>query len=151
MCGCRQRLKFVVIDSSLYTPEAFEYIQEFVNYAGSILFVSDTKKIYARGKYFGGDIFKLIFLWGDCLIVPGQETHLREQAGGRVKKKRRSTGKNNNDIHHIRHRAASYLLRYSPMLFYPKSFIRLLRANDRFWLKWGNMEDFMQLRHVNLW
>jgi hypothetical protein len=55
--------KFVVIDSSLYTPEAFEYIQELVNYAGSILFVSDTKKIYARGKYFGGDIFQADLLY----------------------------------------------------------------------------------------
>lgn len=61
--------KFVVIDSSLYTPEAFEYIQELVNYAGSILFVSDTKKIYARGKYFGGDIFEADLLYFTTFTV----------------------------------------------------------------------------------
>jgi hypothetical protein len=55
--------KFVVVDSTLYTPEAFEYIQELVNFTGSILFVSDTKKIYARGKYFGGDIFQADLLY----------------------------------------------------------------------------------------
>lgn len=55
--------KFVVIDSSLYTPEAFEYIKELITFAGSIMFISDTKKIFARGKYFGGDIFEADLLY----------------------------------------------------------------------------------------
>lgn len=55
--------KFVVIDSSLYTPEAFDYIKELVTFTGSIMFISDTKKIFARGKYFGGDIFEADLLY----------------------------------------------------------------------------------------
>lgn len=68
--------KFVVIDSSLYTPEAFEYVQELINYSGSILFVSDTKKIYARGKYFGGDIFQADLLYFTTFEVYNKDNEL---------------------------------------------------------------------------
>lgn len=55
--------KFVMIDSTKYTPEAFEYILSLADASGSIIFVSDTKKIWAKGKYFGGDIFQADLLY----------------------------------------------------------------------------------------
>lgn len=55
--------KFVMIDSTKYTPEAFEYILNLADETGSIIFVSDTKKIWAKGKYFGGDIFQADLLY----------------------------------------------------------------------------------------
>ena len=57
--------KFILINSSLYTNEAFEYILELVNETDSILFIRDTKKIYTHGEYFGGD------LWEDSLFYFG--------------------------------------------------------------------------------
>jgi len=50
--------KFVLINSSLYTDEAFEYILELINQTDSVLFIRDTRKIYTQGEYFGGDIWE---------------------------------------------------------------------------------------------
>lgn len=55
--------KLVMIDSTIYTPEAFEYILSLVDSRGAICFVSDSKKIYAQGRYFGGDIFQADLLY----------------------------------------------------------------------------------------
>lgn len=55
--------KFVMIDSTKYTPEAFEYILGLADECGTIVFVSDSKKIWAKGKYFGGDIFQTDLLY----------------------------------------------------------------------------------------
>ena len=50
--------KFVMIDSRAYTPEAFEYVLKLADLVGSLVFVYDSKKIWANGRYFGGDIFQ---------------------------------------------------------------------------------------------
>lgn len=50
--------KFVMVDSRAYTPEGFEYILKIADSVGSLVFVYDTKKIWANGRYFGGDIFQ---------------------------------------------------------------------------------------------
>lgn len=50
--------KFVMVDSRAYTEEAFEYILKLADLVGSLVFVYDTKKIWANGRYFGGDIFQ---------------------------------------------------------------------------------------------
>ncbi len=55
--------KFVMIDSTKYAQDAFEYILTLADESGSIIFVSDTKKIWAKGKYFGGDIFQADLLY----------------------------------------------------------------------------------------
>lgn len=49
--------KLVMIDSRSYTDEAFKYILGVADSVGSIVFVYDTKKIYANGQFFGGDAF----------------------------------------------------------------------------------------------
>lgn len=58
--------KFILIDSSLYTDEAYEYLLELINETDSIAFIKDTKRIYTHGQYFGGD------LWEDTLCYFGQ-------------------------------------------------------------------------------
>lgn len=50
--------KWLMIDSRAYTPEAFQYVLKLSDIAGSLVFVYDTKKIWANGRYFGGDIFQ---------------------------------------------------------------------------------------------
>lgn len=50
--------KRVMIDSRAYTEDAFEYVLKLADIAGSLVFVYDTKKIWANGRYFGGDIFE---------------------------------------------------------------------------------------------
>lgn len=58
--------KFILIDSSLYTDEAYEYLLELINETDAIAFIKDTKRIYTHGQYFGGD------LWEDTLCYFGQ-------------------------------------------------------------------------------
>jgi len=50
--------KFVRIESSKYTDEAYEYIKYLVNQERAILFDKDTKRIYTLGEYYGGDELK---------------------------------------------------------------------------------------------
>jgi hypothetical protein len=61
--GFHLNKKFVMIDSTKYQPDAFEYILQLADNCGSIIFVSDSKKIWAKGKYFGGDIFQADLLY----------------------------------------------------------------------------------------
>lgn len=50
--------KFVLINSSLYTDEAYEYLLELINETDSIAFIRDRKQIYTKGEYFGGDVWE---------------------------------------------------------------------------------------------
>lgn len=50
--------KFILIDSRNYTAKAYEYLLSLVDKSESIAFISDTRKIYTQGKYFGGDLWK---------------------------------------------------------------------------------------------
>ena len=62
--------KFILIDSSLYTDEAYEYLLELINETDSIAFIRDRKKIYTHGEYFGGDIWEdSLFYFGDFQIL----------------------------------------------------------------------------------
>ena len=49
--------KYVLINSSMYTDEAFDYLLSLADSVGAIVFVSDRRKIYAMGEYFGGDLW----------------------------------------------------------------------------------------------
>lgn len=53
--------KFVLINSLMYDEEAFAYILSKCNDAGAVVFITDKRKIYTHGEYFGGD------LWEDTL------------------------------------------------------------------------------------
>ena len=50
--------KWLMIDSRAYTPEAFQYVLKLSDIEGCLVFVYNTKKIWANGQYFGGDIFE---------------------------------------------------------------------------------------------
>lgn len=50
--------KFILIDSRNYTSKAYEYLLSLVDESESVAFISDTRKIYTQGQYFGGDLWK---------------------------------------------------------------------------------------------
>lgn len=75
--------KFVIVDSSKFNDEAFDYIKELVDAAGSILFVSDTKKIYVHGRYFGGDIFQDDLLYFTNFVSYDNEGNITGQTTAR--------------------------------------------------------------------
>ena len=92
--------KFILINSSLYTDEAFEYVLELINETDSIAFIRDTKKIYTHGEYFGGD------LWEDTLFYFGNFQILSENDEAKItleaeeqKETLRLKGINNLDIY----------------------------------------------------
>ena len=61
--------KFLLVESSLYTDEAYEYLLELINETDSIAFIRDKKKIYTHGEYFGGDIWEdQLFYFGNFQI-----------------------------------------------------------------------------------
>ena len=68
--------KLVMVDSTDYTPEAFDYILELADLVGSIVFVSDSKKIYANGRYFGGDIFQADLLYFTDFITTNENGNI---------------------------------------------------------------------------
>ena len=55
--------KFILVNRSLYTDEAFEYLLELINETDAVVFISDTRQIYTHGEYFGGDVWdeKLVY------------------------------------------------------------------------------------------
>lgn len=53
--------KIILVNSSKYTEEAFEYILDLIDDNESIAFIINERKIYTHGEYFGGD------LWEDTL------------------------------------------------------------------------------------
>ena len=62
--------KFILIDSTLYTDEAYEHLLDLINETDSIAFIRDLKKIYTHGEYFGGDIWEdSLFYFGDFEIL----------------------------------------------------------------------------------
>lgn len=56
--GIQITKKFVKIDSSKYTEEAFNYILQLIDQEQSILFDEYTNRIYTLGNYYGGDTLK---------------------------------------------------------------------------------------------
>ena len=65
--------KFLLVDSSLYTNEAYEYLLEIINETDSIAFIRDLKKIYTHGEYFGGDIWEeSLFYFGSFQILDNE-------------------------------------------------------------------------------
>lgn len=53
--------KIILVNSSKYTDEAFEYLLDLIDQNETIAFVIDQRQIYTHGEYFGGD------LWEDSL------------------------------------------------------------------------------------
>ena len=53
--------RIVLVNSSKYTEEAFEYLLDLIDDCEAIAFVINERKIYTHGEYFGGD------LWEDSL------------------------------------------------------------------------------------
>lgn len=50
--------RIVVINSSQYTDEAFDYLLSLVDENESIAFISDQKQIYTLGTWYGGDLWE---------------------------------------------------------------------------------------------
>lgn len=50
--------KFLLINSSFYTDEAFEYLLTLVDNTDSVVFIPDKQEIYTHGTFYGGDIWK---------------------------------------------------------------------------------------------
>lgn len=50
--------KIVIVNSSKYTDEAFDYILELADQNESIVFVADLRQIYTHGCLYGGDVFE---------------------------------------------------------------------------------------------
>ena len=62
--------KFLLINHSLYTDEAYEYILGLINETDSVAFISDTRQIYTHGQYFGGDLWEdKLFYFGNFQIL----------------------------------------------------------------------------------
>ena len=62
--------KYLLIDSSIYTDKAYEYLLSLVDQTESIAFIYDRRLIYAQGKYFGSDIWKeSLMYFGNLTLV----------------------------------------------------------------------------------
>ena len=64
--------RIVLVNSSKYTEEAFEYLLDLIDESEAIAFVINERKIYTHGEYFGGD------LWEDTLNYFSKYTLLNE-------------------------------------------------------------------------
>lgn len=53
--------KIILVNSSKYTDDAFEYLLDIIDECETIAFIINERKIYTHGEYFGGD------LWEDTL------------------------------------------------------------------------------------
>ncbi len=53
--------KIILVNSSKYTDEAYEYLLDLIDQNETIAFIIDQRQIYTHGEYFGGD------LWEDTL------------------------------------------------------------------------------------
>jgi hypothetical protein len=96
--------KFVIVDSSKFNDEAFNYIKELVDAAGSILFVSDTKKIYVHGRYFGGDIFQDDLLYYTNFVSYDNEGNIKPESESKIHNlllKRGACLDSSSDINHL--------------------------------------------------
>ena len=62
--------KYLLIDSSIYTDKAYEYLLSLVDKTESIAFIYDKRLIYTQGKYFGSDIWKeSLMYFGNLTLV----------------------------------------------------------------------------------
>ena len=61
--------KFVLIDSSLYTDEAYEYLLSIINQSDSIAFIRDKRKIYTHGTFYGDLWEDVIFYFNKFQII----------------------------------------------------------------------------------
>ena len=60
--------KFVRIESSKYTDEAYEYVKSLIDSEQAILFDKDTNRIYTLGDFYGGDELKQNLLYFTKLL-----------------------------------------------------------------------------------
>lgn len=54
--------KFLLVNSSFYTDEAFDYILSLINQTDAIAFICDRQLIYTHGEFYGGNV------WGADLL-----------------------------------------------------------------------------------
>ena len=88
--------KFLLINSSMYTDEAFEYLLELVNNTDSVAFIQDTRKIFTHGEYFGGDLWEdSLFYFGNFQILNDQDELITEIGAEKQKETLRLKGINN--------------------------------------------------------
>ena len=50
--------KIILVNSSLYTNEAFDYVLERADENESIVFITDQRQLYTHGGWYGGDVFE---------------------------------------------------------------------------------------------
>lgn len=71
--------RFVLINSQNFTDQAYEYLLELVDAAEAIAFISDTRKIYTQGNYFGGDLWEdTLFYFGKIALLNSDEEIITE-------------------------------------------------------------------------
>ena len=70
--------KIILVDSSKYTDEAFEYLLDIIDESKIIAFIVNERKIYTHGEYFGGD------LWEDSLFYFGNFQILDENDEAKI-------------------------------------------------------------------
>lgn len=88
--------KFLLINSRMYTDEAFEYLLELVNKTDSVAFIQDTRKIFTHGEYFGGDLWEdSLFYFGNFQILNDQDELITEVMPEHQKEILRFKGINN--------------------------------------------------------
>lgn len=88
--------KFLLINSSLYTDEAFEYLLELINETDCIAFIRDLKKIYTHGEFFGGDVWEEDLLcWGAFQLLDENDDIITELAAEELNDKIRFKSNNN--------------------------------------------------------
>ena len=56
--GTKIEKKIILVNSSKYTDEAFDYLLDLANNNESIVFITDKRQIYTHGEYYGGDIWE---------------------------------------------------------------------------------------------
>ena len=71
--------RFVLLDSTQYDEEAFEYALSLVTAAGSIAFISDRNLIWAQGQYFGGNVMDdSLFYWSTIRCMSENSNEIQE-------------------------------------------------------------------------
>jgi len=88
--------KFLLINSSLYTNEAFEYLLELINETDAIAFIRDLRQIYTHGEFFGGDVWEENLLcFGAFQLLNENDEFIAELGAETINDKIRFKSENN--------------------------------------------------------
>ena len=71
--------KIILVDSSKYTDEAFEYLLDIIDESKIIAFIVNERKIYTHGEYFGGDLWEDTLNYFSKYAILNDENKITEQ------------------------------------------------------------------------